>query len=84
MASQPVNLRQISPNVVRAFLAAEDNRFFSHGGVDALALLRATLQNLRARRIVSGGSTLTMQLARLLRPKRRSVIGKVSEVYTAW
>ncbi|MGB2338013.1 MAG: transglycosylase domain-containing protein, partial [Alcanivorax sp.] len=51
----------------RALLSYEDKRFFAHPGVDPLAIARAAWLNARAGRVVSGGSTLTMQLARLLR-----------------
>jgi penicillin-binding protein 1C len=51
----------------RALLTFEDRRFFYHPGVDPLAVLRAARDNIAAGRVVSGGSTLTMQLARLLR-----------------
>lgn len=52
----------------------EDKRFFYHPGVDPLSLLRAVKSNVGARRIVSGGSTLTMQLARLARGNRRRTL----------
>jgi penicillin-binding protein 1C len=58
-------LSEFSPRLVDAVLAAEDKRFYSHPGADPLALVRAAAADIRARRIVSGGSTLTMQLARL-------------------
>ena len=57
-----VDLEQIPPHVVNAFLAAEDARFFEHPGVDWLGLARATVRNLMAGRIVQGGSTITMQV----------------------
>lgn len=83
-ACQPVKLAQVSPWVVRAFVAAEDKRFFRHKGVDWLALGRALVRNVRARRIVSGGSTITMQLARSLHPKARTMVNKLHEMHTAW
>lgn len=55
-------LDQISPHVCNFLLAAEDRRFFSHPGFDPIALARALKQNLRAGRIVSGGSTITQQV----------------------
>jgi penicillin-binding protein 1C len=54
----------------KAILQFEDKRFYSHGGVDALALARAFKENINAREIVSGGSTLTMQMMRLARHNR--------------
>ena len=65
-------------------VAAEDRRFFAHDGVDAGALLRAAWQYARAGRIISGGSTLSMQTARLLEPHRRSVLGKLHDIVRAW
>ncbi|MBO6860871.1 MAG: penicillin-binding protein 1C [Roseibium sp.] len=62
----PVELPEIDPLYFRMLLAFEDKRFYEHGGFDALALARSALQSLRNGRIVSGGSTLTMQVARLL------------------
>ncbi len=76
-------LAEISPQVVAATIAVEDRRFFSHRGVDPAALARAVLQCLRAGRPVSGASTLTMQLARLLRPHPRTLGGKLGEIVDA-
>ncbi len=73
----------LPPRVVRAFLATEDRRFGSHPGVDPLAVARAVRENLRARRIVSGGSTVAQQLARLLVPRPRTLAGKVQEALWA-
>ncbi len=67
-----------------AITCFEDRRFYWHPGVDPLALARATLQNLRAGRIVSGGSTLTMQVVRLSRKGRpRTLTEKAVEVVLA-
>lgn len=67
-----VPLQRLPEHVWRAVLAAEDARFFSHPGVDTRALARAALRNLRAGRVVEGGSTITQQLIknRDLSPKR--------------
>lgn len=61
-------LAEIDPDLLEAFIAGEDHRFYDHHGVDARAVGRAIKDNLRARRVRSGASTITMQLARLLRP----------------
>ncbi len=79
-----VPLERISPHAIAATLASEDQRFYSHRGVDGLALLRAGLQNLRALRVVSGGSTVTMQLARILRPAPRTLGAKLREAVLAY
>jgi penicillin-binding protein 1A len=57
---------QIPPLVRQAFVAAEDVRFYSHGGVDYLGIVRAAWANLRAGHVVQGGSTITQQVAKLL------------------
>ncbi len=77
-------LGEISPRVVAATLAAEDQRFYTHGGVDFVAAVRALGQNLAARRVVSGASTLTMQLARLVRAHGHSSSGKLAQAIDAW
>jgi penicillin-binding protein 1C len=77
---EPVALEELAPGVVPALLAAEDKRFFAHAGIDPLALARASLSLVLERRIVSGGSTLTQQLARHLEPRPRTFRGKWREM----
>jgi len=79
----PVDPARLPPRLVTAVLAAEDRRFFRHPGVDPLAMLRAAALNARAGRVVSGGSTVTMQLARLLDPRPRTVAGKLRQIALA-
>ena len=67
-------------DLVHATLAAEDRRFFRHPGLDPIGVARATLLNLRARRIVAGGSTLSQQLAGLMVTRRRTLAGKLAEL----
>ncbi|MDI1444281.1 penicillin-binding protein 1C [Polyangium sp. 6x1] len=81
--ARPVRLADIDPRVMRAVLAAEDKRFSLHPGVDPIAIARAAGQALFARGIVSGGSTLTQQLARTLVPRPRTVVGKLREMALA-
>jgi penicillin-binding protein 1C len=78
-----VPLAEMDPDLLAAFLAVEDRRFHRHRGVDARALARAALADIRARRVVAGGSTITMQLARLLRPSARTWRGKASQIVWA-
>ena len=59
-----VPLEDVSPHFVSALLAREDNRFYSHIGVDFIGLGRALVRNVRDKRFVQGASTITMQLAR--------------------
>lgn len=78
-----VPLARISPHLLLATLATEDHRFFAHEGVDWLALLRSSLLNLRARRLAFGGSTLTMQLVRLVERRPRGLAAKLGELVLA-
>jgi penicillin-binding protein 1C len=80
----PVTLDEIDPTYRAMLLAIEDRRFQQHRGVDPRALLRAAWQRLIKGRIVSGGSTLTMQLARLLEGhSSRSLSGKLHQIRVA-
>jgi penicillin-binding protein 1C len=73
----------VPPHLLAMLIAAEDRRFRLHPGVDPLALGRAALQWMRAGRVVSGGSTLTMQVARLLEPRPRTLRSKAIEILRA-
>lgn len=66
-----------------AIVLFEDKRFYSHAGVDVRSLIRATQQNLKAGKIVSGGSTLSMQVIRLSRNKQRTFFEKLVELILA-
>ena len=79
----PAHLEALPPHLVHAFVQAEDQRFLFHPGVDPLAMARALRDDLRRRRFAAGGSTLTMQLARLIRPHPRGVLYKMSELLFA-
>jgi len=74
---------QVGPRYLAMLKAYEDKRFERHWGVDPPAMLRATLQFAHAGRIVSGGSTLTMQVARLLEPHGHGVWGKAVQLVRA-
>ncbi len=78
-----VHLSDISPWIHDAIVAVEDQRFHRHIGIDPLAILRATSQNLRFRRRISGASTLSTQVVRLSEPRRRTLITKVIEAIKA-
>jgi penicillin-binding protein 1C len=68
----------------KAIIHYEDKHFYRHWGVNPFSLSRALIQNVRAAKIVSGGSTLTMQVARLSRKRRsRSLWGKIIEIFMA-
>jgi penicillin-binding protein 1C len=78
-----VSPAQVSPFMTQLLIAVEDRRFASEPGVDPRAVLRAGWQWLRAGHVVSGGSTLTMQVARLLDPQPRRLSAKVLEAARA-
>ncbi|MBY8972978.1 peptidoglycan glycosyltransferase PbpC [Pseudomonas sp. P867] len=77
----PVQTREVSPYYLDALLTYEDRWFYQHPGVNPLALVRATWQNLTGARVVSGGSTLSMQVARLLDPHSRTLHGKLRQLW---
>ncbi len=79
----PVRLEEVSPRYIDAVLAYEDRFFYWHFGINPVALLRASGQWLRHGEIVSGGSTLSMQVARMLTPIPRSVTGKLLQIFRA-
>ena len=69
------DIDQIDPEFIKILLAYEDKRFFAHHGIDPQAVLRASWQLLTNGRIISGASTITMQLARLLEPREQRTVG---------
>lgn len=77
----PVSPAEVSPYYLEALLTYEDRWFYRHPGVNPLALGRAAWQNLRGGRVLSGGSTLSMQVARLLDPHARSYSGKLKQLW---
>ncbi|WP_252274262.1 peptidoglycan glycosyltransferase PbpC [Pseudomonas subflava] len=77
----PVTPEEVSPYYLEALLTYEDRWFRAHPGVNPLALVRAAWQNLAGGRVVSGGSTLSMQVARLLDPHQRSLGGKFKQLW---
>jgi penicillin-binding protein 1C len=79
-----VPLTEMDPDLLRAFVAVEDRRFYEHHGVDPRSILRAARDNFERRRVVAGASTLTMQLARLITPIDRSWTGKALQAVWAF
>lgn len=80
----PLEPEALDPRYLELLMAYEDKRFYDHGGVDMRAMGRAVLSSAMAGRIVSGGSTLTMQVARLLEDApTRSVRAKIRQVRVA-
>lgn len=85
--TEPVRLREVPDMLLKATLAAEDKRFFSHGGADFLALARAAAANAAGGEVVSGASTITQQLAKNANPPaRRNLWTKAREFFRpgAW
>lgn len=77
-------LHDVPESLQRAFIEAEDARFFGHAGVDWAARLHAVWQNLRAGRIVRGASTITEQVVRMIHPRPRSLWARFIEGVEAW
>lgn len=82
---EPVKLHEIDPQLLRILIAYEDKRFWQHHGVDFLAVGRAIVDGLKAGRVVSGASTLTMQTVRLMHPElgERTVFAKLKQMLEA-
>ncbi len=86
----PLTREKIKPNkmpevIKKAFIAAEDRRFYKHNGVDFWSIGRATLTNLKERSIVEGGSTITQQLARIIfLSQDRTLKRKLNEIALAF
>ncbi|MGA2940365.1 MAG: PBP1A family penicillin-binding protein [Syntrophobacteraceae bacterium] len=79
-----IPLDELPPHLIRAFIAAEDTRFYEHSGVDLIGILRATLKNIQAGEIVQGGSTITQQVVKsLLLTPERTFMRKIKEAVLA-
>ncbi len=74
---------EIPSKILAATLAAEDSRYYEHSGVDVRAILRALWQNIAHLQIVSGASTIPMQVARIQHPAERTIFHKITEAITA-
>jgi penicillin-binding protein 1C len=79
----PTELTEISPMLEKALIHKEDRFFYYHLGFNPLAMLRAGVRNVFMGRRTSGASTITMQVARLLYPKKRTYLNKIVEVFRA-
>jgi penicillin-binding protein 1C len=81
---RPVRLEEISPWLIESTIAVEDRRFRKHHGVDPLAILRAAAQNLGGGQVVSGASTLSMQVVKMVSaPAERTLTTKLTEAFRA-
>ena len=79
----PVTIDEISPRLIASVMALEDRRFRYHFGIDPPALAAAAVADIRAGAFVRGGSTITMQIARMMKPKERTVLSKLLEMLRA-
>ena len=71
----PATVKDVDPRFLKLLFAYEDKRFYDHHGVDPIAMMRAAWQLATSGHIVSGGSTITMQVARLLEPRQHRNMG---------
>lgn len=78
------HLSEISPYLIKAIIAKEDKWFYRHPGVNPVAVVRAFFQNMITGKRVSGASTITMQVARMMEPGRRTYLKKIEEVLRAF
>jgi penicillin-binding protein 1C len=78
------NIEDVSPDLIKAILVKEDKNFFFHFGVDFTAIFRAIIYNIFTKGKISGASTITMQVVRILEPKPRSYLNKIIEVIRAF
>jgi len=76
-------LDEITPELKKAIIEKEDSWFYWHPGVNPVSLVRAFISNVTSGKRVSGASTITMQLSRLLEPKPRTYLNKIAEVFRA-
>ena len=80
----PVDIAEVPETLVKALIATEDTRFYSHHGLDFRGIGRALYRNIRARKVLEGGSTLTQQLAKILfLTPERSYSRKLKEMILA-
>ncbi|MDR2793326.1 MAG: transglycosylase domain-containing protein [Treponema sp.] len=77
------DVEDVPQGVRNVFITAEDKRFYSHIGVDPVAVMARAIRNMSAKQVVSGASTITMQLARLIKPRTRDLGGKIAEALDA-
>jgi penicillin-binding protein 1C len=78
-----VTTDEVAPALKEAVLAYEDRRFYWHPGIDPAAIARAMVANVQAGHVQQGGSTLTMQVARMIEPKERTLVHKALEAFRA-
>jgi len=80
---EQIRLDQVSPFYIKALLNYEDKWFYYHPGINPFSILRAGFQWITNGHIISGGSTITMQVSRLINPHHRTIAGKFKQVFYA-
>lgn len=80
----PATLKDVAPVYLEALITYEDRWFYYHPGVNPWALIRAAVNYIRYGQVVTGGSTLTMQVARILDPHGRTIPGKLKQIFRAF
>jgi len=80
---EQVNLQQVSPFYIDILLNYEDRWFYYHPGINPISMIRASYQWIVNGYVISGGSTITMQVARLISPHPRSILGKLQQMFRA-
>jgi len=78
-----VAANEISPSLKTAVITYEDKYFYWHFGINPVSVIRAVIANLRAGRVERGASTITMQIARMMEPKERTLLNKLKEAFRA-
>ncbi|MCW8804153.1 MAG: penicillin-binding protein 1C [Ignavibacteriaceae bacterium] len=76
-------LKEVSPDLIKAVIQKEDSWFYWHFGINPVSVLRALYRNVTSGEIESGASTITMQVARMLEPKKRTYFNKIIEMFRA-
>ena len=79
----PVKLYEINPLLINATIAIEDKNYYRHNGVDSKAIIRAIYQNISNKKIVSGASTISMQVVGLIEPLKRTIPDKIIQMVHA-
>ena len=72
---------EVPESLTHAFIATEDKRFYHHNGLDYIAIVRASVENIKAGGVVQGGSTITQQLSKMLLTNERTFSRKWKEIF---
>lgn len=78
------NIKKLPKSYRQYLTAIEDKRFYQHGAIDIKGITRALYENIKTRKVVQGGSTITQQLARnIIRDNRKNIVRKLKEIFLA-